>query len=106
MFLPTPGEVTAFAVPGADEDPNVRLDTGIRAGDKITAYYDPMIAKLICFGPSRTEALNKLEETLKSMTLDGVGNNVEFLGKTINHQEFVDMNLFTGFIDKFKTDLL
>ncbi|WP_432470516.1 acetyl-CoA carboxylase biotin carboxylase subunit [Amphritea sp. HPY] len=106
MFLPTPGDVEVFSVPGADEDPNIRLDTGIRAGDKITAYYDPMIAKLICFGDNRAEASQKLDQTLTSMTLTGIGNNVNFLSKTINHQEFIDMKLFTGFVDKFKDELL
>jgi len=106
MFLPTPGDVEIFTVPGADEDPNIRLDTGIRSGDKITAYYDPMIAKLICFGKNRVEASKKLDQTLASMTLTGISNNVDFLSKTINHQEFINMQLFTGFVDKFKDELL
>jgi 3-methylcrotonyl-CoA carboxylase alpha subunit len=106
MFLPTPGKITEFIVPGVNQDPDIRLDTGVRSGDKITAYYDPMIAKLICFGQNRTQALEKLDLTLKNMTLTGIGNNVKFLEKTINHQEFVNMKLFTGFINEFKKELL
>ena len=105
MFLPCPGTIERFDVPNIDNK-QVRLDTGVRSGDKITAYYDPMIAKLICFGDDRQGTLQTLSETLGSIKLDGIKNNIDFLLKTIQHREFVDGKLFTGFIDAFKDELV
>lgn len=106
MFLPSPGTLTAFDVAAIYDDPAVRLDTGVREGDQITAYYDPMIAKLICYGATRDEASNKSVAALSSITVDGVANNVGFLINTLRHKDFVEQKLFTGFVDKNKAELL
>jgi len=106
MFLPCPGDIKAFNVLAAENDANIRLDTGVRAGDKITAFYDPMVAKLICYGHDREDAIKKSTKALSSTTLDGITHNIDFLINTINHREFITKNLFTGFVDKHKAELL
>jgi len=104
MFLPTPGPLNTFDVPCAD--PSVRLDSGVQSGDAITAYYDPMIAKLICYGETRSEAIKKCRETLSTTTVEGVTCNVDFLINTLGHEAFKAGELFTGFIDAHKDQLL
>ncbi len=104
MFLPCPGTLDEFSVPSDEQ--NVRLDTGVRAGDKITAYYDPMIAKLICFAESRESAIERSIETIKNSRITGVISNAAFLQKTLSHEAFRAGDLFTGFIDAHKKELL
>ncbi len=106
MFMPCPGDISEFNAFELDGDPNVRFDTGVRAGDKITAYYDPMVAKLICYGKDRNEAISRSTEALSSTRLEGITHNIDFLINTINHPEFIEMALFTGFVDKNKAELL
>jgi 3-methylcrotonyl-CoA carboxylase alpha subunit len=104
MFLPCPGVINHFHID--THNPAVRLDTGIRSGDKVTAYYDPMIAKLICFGTDRKNAIESLNSSLQTCSLDGIKNNIEFLINTLNHTEFVAGRPFTGFIDTYKSHLI
>ena len=104
MFLPSPGELSTFLVPAPSA--NVRIDTGVREGDKITPYYDPMIAKLICYGPSRQAALEEMAGALQQVKIDGIANNVKFLQRAIKHRQFASGDVFTGFIDTHKNDLI
>jgi len=104
MFLPCPGVISHFHIDTQNQD--VRLDTGIRSGDKVTAYYDPMIAKLICFGAERKSAIETLHSSLQECSLVGIKNNIEFLINTLNHTEFMAGKPFTGFIDTYKSDLI
>jgi len=104
MFLPSPGKLTRFALPAATE--GVRIDTGVREGDTITAYYDPMVAKLICHGATRDEALARMAAVLEGTTVEGIFTNVEFLRRVVAHAAFQRGEVFTGFIDAYKADLL
>jgi 3-methylcrotonyl-CoA carboxylase alpha subunit len=103
-FLPSPGVLERFDVP--ETGPQVRIDTGVRAGDRITHFYDPMIAKVIVRGAGRDDAIARMLETLKAITVSGIETNLEFLKRTIDHPAFREGAVFTGFIDKFRTDLL
>jgi len=104
MFLPSPGKLARFALPAATE--GVRIDTGVREGDTITAYYDPMVAKLICHGATRDEALARMAAVLDGTTVEGIFTNVEFLRRVVAHAAFQRGEVFTGFIDAYKADLL
>ncbi len=104
MFLPSPGKLARFALPAATE--GVRIDTGVREGDTITAYYDPMVAKLICHGATRDEALARMAAVLEGTTVEGIFTNVEFLRRVVAHAAFQRGEVFTGFIDAYKADLL
>lgn len=65
-----------------------------------------MVAKLICHGEDRNSAIATSNKALSATTLEGITHNIDFLINTINHQEFIDMKLFTGFVDKHKAELL
>jgi 3-methylcrotonyl-CoA carboxylase alpha subunit len=104
MFLPSPGTLTKLSFPAEDE--HVRIDTGVREGDKVTPYYDPMIAKIICRGIDRGAAIERMLSMLAAIQLEGLASNLAFLGRVVNHPAFRSGNTFTGFIEKYKADLL
>ena len=75
-FLPTGGRVLRLAEP---ELPSVRVDSGLTEGSEVGGGYDPMLAKVIAYGPDRPAALRRLDQALASYTLLGVRTNVAFL---------------------------
>ena len=103
-FLPSPGRLNRLTLPASSD--SVRIDTGVREGDTITAYYDPMIAKLICHGPDRDVALDAMQAALAASAIDGIANNIDFLGRVVSHPAFRGGEVFTGFIDTYKTELI
>src|SRR5271166_3696890 len=78
-FLPSPGRILAMSLGGEPERAGVRVDTGVAAGDSVTPYYDPMIAKLIVHAPSRDEALAALSRELDRAIVIGPKTNLRFL---------------------------
>jgi 3-methylcrotonyl-CoA carboxylase alpha subunit len=101
-FLPSTGRLHRLSFPREA----ARIDTGVREGDTITAYYDPMVAKLICHGATRDEALARMAAVLDGTTVEGIFTNVEFLRRVVGHAAFQRGEVFTGFIDAYKADLL
>ena len=95
-FLPSPGLLKCFRMPAASE--HVRIDTGVREGDSITPFYDPMIAKLICRGSDRASAIEAALRALEDVRIDGVRTNVEFLKAALAHPGFVAGDIHTGFL--------
>jgi len=103
-FLPTPGRLVTLELPAASEC--LRIDTGVRQGDLITAYYDPMIAKLVCLGATREEACHTMERALAAARIEGISSNIAFLRRVLAHPAFRCGDVFTGFIDSFKHELI
>src|SRR5664279_1565342 len=95
-FLPSIGRISHLTAPAQTAD--VRVDTGVRAGDEISQFYDPMIAKLIVWGEDRREALRRLARALEQYRIVGVTTNVAFLQRLIAHPAFADAALDTGLI--------
>mgnify|MGYP003694487129 CR=1 FL=1 len=83
---------------GAPESDSVRIDTGVRAGDEISQYYDPMIAKLVAWGEDRASALRRLRRALASYHVAGVTTNISFLQRVVAHPAFAEARLDTGLI--------
>ncbi|MEM6904010.1 MAG: biotin/lipoyl-containing protein, partial [Pseudomonadota bacterium] len=102
-FLPQIGTVTRFDVP---EGEGLRVDAGVRAGDAVTPFYDPMIAKLIAYGPSRDAAISRLSDMLAGTTLTGLNGNLNFLRRVIDHEAFRHAELDTRFIERHEAALL
>jgi 3-methylcrotonyl-CoA carboxylase alpha subunit len=102
-FLPSVGQLTHLVAPEASA--HVRVDTGVEAGDAITPYYDPMIAKLIVWDENREAALRRLFGALCGYRIVGVKNNVEFLGRVAEHAGFAGGDFDTHFIER-ESDLL
>ncbi|MEW5849739.1 MAG: acetyl-CoA carboxylase biotin carboxylase subunit [Myxococcota bacterium] len=96
-FLPQPGKIVELRVPGG---PGVRDDTGVYSGAEVTPFYDPMIAKLSCWGPDRRAAIRKLVRALREYTVKGIKTNISYLVDILEHPAFVEGDLDTGFIEK------
>ncbi|MFC7703436.1 acetyl/propionyl/methylcrotonyl-CoA carboxylase subunit alpha [Plastorhodobacter daqingensis] len=92
-FLPATGRLAHLAFP-----PGVRADSGIRAGDVISPWYDPMIAKVIVHGPSRAAALQQLSFALAKTQVAGSVTNLAFLGALARHPDFAAGDVDTGLI--------
>ena len=103
-FMPSPGTLERFRLGAAADD--VRIDCGVREGDKITFHYDPMIFKVICHADDRSGAIAKMIATLADIAVDGVKTNIRFLMKALDHPAFRDGETHTRFIDQHKTCLL
>merc|ERR1711983_761222 len=102
-FMPGAGPLDYLATPEAGED--VRIETGVRQGDQVSVHYDPMIAKLVVWGPDRQSALDKLHSCLAEYNIDGLANNVNFLMDLAAHPEFVKGNVDTDFIPRHYDEL-
>ncbi|GAA5877912.1 hypothetical protein JCM16303_000279 [Sporobolomyces ruberrimus] len=97
-FLPDTGTLLHVKTP--KESDYVRLETGFEAGDEISVFYDPLIAKLIVHGPNRREALKRLRKALGEYQIVGPATNLEFLTKLAENEAFADEDLDTGFIPR------
>ncbi|MFK0573567.1 acetyl/propionyl/methylcrotonyl-CoA carboxylase subunit alpha [Endozoicomonas sp.] len=98
-FLPTSGRIIALEWPATHG--NLRIDTGIQAGDSITAWYDPMMAKIIARGSSREAAIKQLQEALAQYYQAGICDNRDFLTHLLKTPEFIEARLSTDFIDQY-----
>jgi 3-methylcrotonyl-CoA carboxylase alpha subunit len=101
-----PPQAIQFTVPASPELSPVRLDSGVRSGDTVTPYYDPLLAKLIVWGKDRPEAVNRLRAALDEFVALGVETNLPFLRRLIASSDFVDANLDTGLIARNESFLL
>jgi len=86
-FQPSTGDVLLYQEAGYA---TIRYDSGIESGSRIEPYYDPMIAKVVAWGVSRPEAIQKLKHALQHTTLLGLANNRPLLINILNHQAFRD----------------
>ena len=96
-FLPAIGPLAVFRPP---EGPGVRLDTGVREGDEVTPNYDPMLAKLIVWAPSRSEALQRMRRALDEFVVLGTTTNIRFLRELCDEEEVITGPTDTTTIDR------
>ncbi len=78
----------------------MRADSGVRAGDAISPFYDPMIAKIIAHGPTRAVALRRLGAALAATEVAGTVTNLAFLGALARHEGFAAGDVDTGLIER------
>ena len=97
-FLPATGKLEFLQTPIESE--HVRIDTGVRQGDEVSVFYDPMIAKLIVWDETREKALQRLAKALSEYRINGVTTNIEFLYNLATCKPFVEADIDTGFIEK------
>jgi 3-methylcrotonyl-CoA carboxylase alpha subunit len=102
-FLPSTGRIAYLGSPPPSK--HVRIDSGVRGGDEISRFYDPMLAKLVASGADRPEALRRLADALAQYRVVGVTTNVAFLQRLIAHPAFADARLDTGLIARHQSDL-
>jgi 3-methylcrotonyl-CoA carboxylase alpha subunit len=104
-FLPETGRIGVLRAPH-EIDEVVRLDTGVREGDEVSVFYDPMIAKLIVWGSDRAEAARRMHEALAATELLGVKTNLAFLERVVAHPAYLEGDTDTAFIERHRADLL
>ena len=99
-FLPSVGRLTRYRPPAENltQPPFIRNDTGVAEGGEISTFYDPMIAKLCTWAPTRIEAIDAMQDALDEFELEGVGNNVPFLSAVMGQERFREGRLTTGYI--------
>ncbi|WP_299637913.1 acetyl/propionyl/methylcrotonyl-CoA carboxylase subunit alpha [uncultured Ruegeria sp.] len=114
-FLPSIGRLTRYRPPqetaagpmlvngkwqgdAPEGDVAVRNDTGVYEGGEISMYYDPMIAKLCTWAPTREQAIEAMRVALDSFEVEGIGHNLPFLSAVMDHPKFISGDMTTAFI--------
>ena len=101
-FLPATGTLRRLRLSSG----SARVETGVREGDAVTPFYDPMIAKIVTRGPDREAARTRMARALAETGVLGVTTNLGFLARIVGDEEFVAAKLDTGFIERRKAVLL
>ncbi len=96
-FLPSVGRITANLTPTG---PGVRIDSGVYDGYEVTPYYDSMLAKLVCWGETRGEALLRMRRALSEYRIMGVNTNIPFHQKLLDSHRFLAGNFDTAFVEE------
>src|SRR3712207_3947853 len=96
-FQPSPGKIQTFHPPGG---PGVRLDTHVYSGYTVPPYYDSLLAKLICQGRDRAEAIARLRIALDSFIIEGVTTTIPFLGRVMQNPRFAAGQVDTKFLER------
>ncbi|KAB2900986.1 MAG: ATP-grasp domain-containing protein [Dokdonella sp.] len=97
-FLPGSGTLEALHLPAPSR--HVRIDSGVVAGDTVTIFYDPMIAKLIAWDETREAALVRMREALAQCAVIGPKSNIDFLERLIRHPAIVEASIDSGYLDR------
>lgn len=101
QFLPSTGTIQHLRWPEA-----IRIDTGFQEGDSVSAFYDPMLAKLITWGDDRVQAMHKMQRALQQLQMCGIKSNTPFLLALISQADFINEKFDTGFIETHHEQLL
>jgi 3-methylcrotonyl-CoA carboxylase alpha subunit len=102
-FMPDSGKLVHLTTPKTDDD--IRIDAGFVEGDTVTEAYDGMIAKLIVRGDDRETAIRRMEVALRDYEVVGLSTNIEFLKRLCRSPAFIEGDVETGFIEKWKSEL-
>ena len=103
-FLPGSGRLERLELPSAS--PQVRVDAGVIAGDTVTIFYDPMIAKLIVHDDDRARALARMREALAACAVAGPKSNIAFLEALVRHPAVVEGRIDSGYLDRHLDEFL
>lgn len=101
-FLPSIGRLTKYHPPQEkthDDGSITRNDTGVREGDEVSMFYDPMIAKLCSWGKTREISIERMESALDKFLLEGIDHNIPFLSSILGSKRFKSGDLTTSFIE-------
>ena len=97
-FLPSTGRLVRYREPNAANGSGIRIDSGVSEGGEITIHYDPLIAKLIAFGPDRAAAIQRMASAIDGFVIRGLATNLHFLAAVDRHPRFAEGRLSTAFI--------
>jgi acetyl-CoA carboxylase biotin carboxylase subunit len=100
-FYPSPGKIVAYIEPRGER---IRVDSGYQAGDTVSQFYDPLIAKLIVWGEHRDKAIIRMRHALDNYEITGIKNNIPFLREAFDSEIFKSGNYDTHFTSKLKEE--
>jgi 3-methylcrotonyl-CoA carboxylase alpha subunit len=95
-FLPQSGTIALYREPGG---PGVRVDAGVEQGSRVGVKFDPMLAKLSCFAPSRDACIDRIDRALRDYIILGTKTNVSWLRRVVTHEAFRDGRVSTRFLE-------
>jgi 3-methylcrotonyl-CoA carboxylase alpha subunit len=101
-FLPQSGTIAVYREPTG---PGVRVDAGVTRGSEISINFDPMLAKLICYGETRASAIDRLDRALRDFVILGTKTNISWLRRVVTHPAFRDGRVSTRFLQDHEADL-
>ena len=99
-FLPSPGDITVWEEPSGEA---VRVDSGYRAGNKVTPFYDPLLAKLCVYGADRDQALATARGAVEAFRVEGPKTNLPFFTELLANEEFVSGDYDTGLMERMRS---
>ena len=102
-FIPQAGPLLLYREP---QGPGIRVDSGVTKGSNVSVHYDPMLAKLIVHAATREEARARAITALRDYAILGIRTNIPFLLQLLDHQQFVNASIDTGFIDRELSNLI
>jgi len=94
-FLPSPGTISRWDVPAGE---GIRVDAGYAAGDTVTTFYDPLLAKLVVWGATRSVALERARSAIREFTIEGPKTNLAFFEELLEFPAFVEGDYDTGIV--------
>ncbi|MBC1553602.1 acetyl-CoA carboxylase biotin carboxylase subunit [Listeria booriae] len=97
-FMPAPGEIKFYLPPGGN---GVRIDSAAYPNYKIPPYYDSMVAKVICYGETREEAVTKMKRALGEFAIEGIPTTIPFHLRVLDHEVFKSGDFNTKFLEKY-----
>ncbi|AQY51091.1 acetyl-CoA carboxylase biotin carboxylase subunit [Listeria weihenstephanensis FSL R9-0317] len=97
-FMPAPGEIKFYLPPGGN---GVRVDSAAYPNYKIPPYYDSMVAKVICYGETRDEAIAKMKRALSEFAIEGIPTTIPFHLRVLDHEVFISGDFNTKFLEKY-----
>ncbi len=98
-FYPSPGKLVSYVEPCGE---GIRVDSGYQAGDTVSQFYDPLIAKLVTWGEDRTRGISRMQQALEDYEITGIKNNIPFLKTAFHSGEFKSGSYDTHFISRLK----
>lgn len=96
-FVPSPGTIEKWEMPAG---PGVRVDSGVTAGSVVSSYYDPMIAKVICWAPDRAKVIARMEAALAALHIEGIRTNVPYHLRILGNAYFRRGEIDTHFLER------
>jgi acetyl-CoA carboxylase biotin carboxylase subunit len=98
-FLPSPGDITVWEEPSGDV---IRVDSGYQAGNKVTPFYDPLLAKLCVYGADRAQALATARTAVEGFRIEGLKTNLPFFAELLADPGFVAGDYDTGLVERMR----
>jgi acetyl-CoA carboxylase, biotin carboxylase subunit len=100
-FIPSPGKIVGLRTPGG---PGIRDDSGIYEGFEVSIYYDPLLSKLIAWGQTREQAIQRMRRALEEYQVLGINTTIPFYQRVMKNIHFIRGNITTSFIDEIFSD--